>query len=155
MIMFVEAFVDGPVGRLRLLASTGGLAAVYWRDSDGPPADRGSSPVLEEAARQLAQYFRGERDTFDLPLAPIGGTPFEREVWTELARIPHGETISYAKLAERVGRPKAVRAVGRANAKNPLSIVVPCHRVIGKSGVLTGYSGGLEAKRWLLDHEIS
>lgn len=100
-------------------------------------------------ARQLEEYFRGERDTFDLALAPRG-TEFQRRVWEELARIPYGETISYRALAERIGRPAAVRAVGRANGTNPIPIIVPCHRVIGSNGTLTGYAGGLGAKETLL-----
>ena len=104
--------------------------------------------------RQLEEYFAGERDEFDLPVgAP--GTPFQQRVWDELARIPYGQTISYAELASRIGRPTAVRAAGAANGANPVSIVIPCHRVIGSGGALTGYSGGLEAKRFLLELERS
>jgi methylated-DNA-[protein]-cysteine S-methyltransferase len=114
---------------------------VVWDDERGAPA-----------AAQLAQYFRGERRSFDLALAPRG-TDFQRAVWAELARIPYGATVSYRALAERVGRPNASRAVGRANATNPLPIVVPCHRVIGTNGTLTGYAGGIDAKTVLLELE--
>jgi methylated-DNA-[protein]-cysteine S-methyltransferase len=108
--------------------------------------------VLARAAAQLAEYFAGTRRTFDLPLAPRG-TGFQRIVWHALAKIPYGETRSYGELARAIGRPAASRAVGAANGKNPLSIVVPCHRVVGASGELTGYAGGVATKRWLLDHE--
>jgi methylated-DNA-[protein]-cysteine S-methyltransferase len=103
-------------------------------------------------ARQLAEYFAGERKTFDLPMAP-DGTEFQKRIWDELIRIPYGETISYAELARRVGSEGAARAVGRANATNPIAIVVPCHRVIGANGSLTGYAYGVEMKRRLLDFE--
>jgi len=121
--------------------------------ANDPAVTRVRRPALfREAAAQLKDYFAGERDTFDLPLNP-GGTPFQRLVWRELARIPRGETITYTELAERVGRPGSHRAVGAANGRNPLPIVVPCHRVIGKGGALTGYAGGLDVKRKLLELE--
>jgi methylated-DNA-[protein]-cysteine S-methyltransferase len=104
--------------------------------------------------RQLEEYFAGERRVFDLPVAPPG-TPFQQRVWTELQRIGYGETISYAELAARIGRPTAIRAAGAANGANPVSIIIPCHRVIGSDGSLTGYGGGLEAKRRLLELERS
>ena len=102
--------------------------------------------------RQLEEYFAGERSSFDLPVAPAG-TPFQQGVWAELQRIGYGTTITYAELAARIGRPTAIRAAGAANGANPVSIVIPCHRVIGSNGTLTGYGGGLEAKRFLLDLE--
>jgi methylated-DNA-[protein]-cysteine S-methyltransferase len=119
-----------------------------------PPLDArpGDSSVLADARAQLTAYFAGTRVAFDLPLAPLG-TPFQQRVWEELLRIPPATTRTYGELAARLGRPHAARAVGTANAKNPISIVVPCHRVIGAGGALTGYAGGLPAKRWLLDHE--
>jgi methylated-DNA-[protein]-cysteine S-methyltransferase len=123
----------------------GPAVAAQWRRDPAPFA-----PVVE----QLEAYFAGERRTFDLPLAPTG-TPFQRQVWEELARIPYGETVSYAELAARAGRPGAARAAGAANGRNPISIVLPCHRVVGSSGALTGYAGGMERKRWLLAHETS
>ena len=118
-----------------------------------PPAD--SVPddgALDEAAHQLAEYFRGERKDFDLTLEPIG-TEFQRQVWNELCRIPYGKAISYRELAERVGNPNAVRAVGGANGKNPIPIVIPCHRVIASDGSLAGFGGGVPAKQFLLDLE--
>jgi methylated-DNA-[protein]-cysteine S-methyltransferase len=111
------------------------------------------SSLLHEAAGQLRAYFDGKLREFDLPLSPAYGTDFQRHVWRELEGIPYGETISYAELARRIGRPGASRAVGAANGRNPLPIVVPCHRVIGADGTLTGYGGGLPIKRWLLEHE--
>jgi methylated-DNA-[protein]-cysteine S-methyltransferase len=112
-----------------------------FRDDHAPP--------FAAVKEQLAAYFRGDLQAFDLPLAPAG-TPFQRRVWQELARIPYGETISYGELARRVGNPKAARAVGLANGQNPLPIIVPCHRVIGSDGRLTGYGGGLPRKEALL-----
>ena len=142
-----------PIGRLRLLAADGALVAVLLPDDPGPPAPEAPrDPVLERARGQLAEYFAGARTAFDLPLRPAG-TAFQREVWAVLQAIPFGETRSYANVARAVGRPAAVRAVGAANGRNPLAIVVPCHRVIGSGGALTGYAGGLDRKRWLLAHE--
>ena len=110
------------------------------------------TPLLQEAEEQLNEYFAGARREFDLPLAPKG-TPFQKAVWAEMCRIPYGETRTYGQLAQAIGSPKAVRAVGLANGANPVGVVVPCHRVIGSDGSLTGYGGGLERKRWLLTHE--
>jgi methylated-DNA-[protein]-cysteine S-methyltransferase len=113
---------------------------------------RDGGGVIGEAKSQLAAYFNGERKDFDLPLNPHG-TAFQKQVWAQLCCIPFGKTISYVDLAVAIGKPTASRAVGAANGRNPISIVVPCHRVIGKSGKLTGYAGGLDVKAWLLDHE--
>ena len=117
-----------------------------------PDAERGESPILAEAAKQLAAYFAGELRDFDLPLA-LEGSDFQRQVWDELRRIPFGETTSYMAIAKRLGDARHVRAVGSANGRNPISIIIPCHRVVGSDGSLVGYGGGLERKRWLLDHE--
>jgi methylated-DNA-[protein]-cysteine S-methyltransferase len=117
-----------------------------------PTAPQGDSPAVAAAAIQLEQYFAGERTEFELDVE-LGGTPFERRVWKELRAIPYGETATYAEIARRIGRPGASRAVGRANARNPVAVVVPCHRVIGSDGSLTGYAGGMEMKRALLDLE--
>lgn len=108
--------------------------------------------MLRRAAAQLGEYFSGRRRDFDLPLAPVG-TPFQRSAWRALAGIPFGETRTYAQQAQTLGRPTATRAVGAANGRNPISIVVPCHRVVGRDGRLTGYAGGVETKAWLLAHE--
>jgi methylated-DNA-[protein]-cysteine S-methyltransferase len=151
-----EISYTSPLGVLRLLASEDGLVGVYWPGHKPAPklacAERHSTPVLAQTAKQLDAYFAGVREIFDLPLAPRG-TPFQHAVWRALAQIPFGETRSYSDIAKAVGRASAVRAVAAANARNPLSIIVPCHRVIGKDGTLSGYAGGIETKRWLLAHE--
>jgi methylated-DNA-[protein]-cysteine S-methyltransferase len=151
-----ETWMESPLGRLHVLADDDAIVGLYLEDHSRKPAVRGVEgldwPVLRAAREQLTAWFRGERTGFDLPLRPAG-TPFQREVWRALAAIPHGETRSYAEVARAIGRPAAVRAVGAANARNPISIVVPCHRVVGASGDLTGYAGGLARKRWLLAHE--
>jgi len=152
LTMLTIRTIDSPLGALRLLGDGDHLAGVYLPAQTAPPARAGRSPLLAAAAAQLAEYFAGDRREFDLELAPRG-TPFQQLVWQQLARIPYGETRTYAALARALGRPSASRAVGAANGRNPLSIVVPCHRVIGASGELTGYAGGLPAKRWLLAHE--
>lgn len=135
---------------------TGALLAIDF-DERGPIAGWTGAVRDDERLRPLEhaleRYFSGQLRTFDLALSPAG-TPFQQRVWRELVRIPYGETISYGELARRLGSPRAVRAVGRANGANPIPIVVPCHRVIGSDGTLTGYAGGLERKRWLLEHEL-
>ena len=144
-----------PVGRLRLVGDDGGLRGISFPASSHalrPVADREPQPNEEpfrQAARQLAAYFAGELDRFELPLAPAG-TAFQREVWSMLLTIPYGETVSYGELARRLGRSDAARAVGAANGRNPIPIVIPCHRVIGADGSLTGFGGGLDVKRQLL-----
>ena len=140
----------GP-GRAGTSGNDGPLTRIDVADDEAPAIDSadGDAAALDVAAAQLREYFAGERATFDLPLNPDGNA-FERRVWAELARIPYGDTASYAEIARRIGRPGAARAVGRANARNPIAIVVPCHRVIGSDGSLTGYAGGLDAKRTLL-----
>jgi len=148
-----------PVGELTLTASSTALTGVYFptsRHGPPPPPPVGesvsASPILARTRRQLEEYFAGSRTTFDLPLEAVG-SPFEQRVWDELRRIPFGTTVSYGDLARRVGDPAASRAVGLANARNPIPIIVPCHRVIGARGDLTGYGGGLDRKLWLLEHE--
>ena len=149
-----------PVGALKLVASDRGLAAILWEDDDpnrvrlGAMTERPDHPVLVETARQLDAYFAGTRTRFDLPL-DFHGTDFQRSVWAALLTIPFGETRSYADIARQVGRPTAFRAVGAANGKNPISIVAPCHRVIGTDGSLTGFAGGIEGKKFLLELESS
>lgn len=142
--------IDTPVGPMGLAEEDGALVAVHFGELEG---DETSTPLLERAAEQLGEYFRGERKDFELPLS-ASGTDFQRSVWKALTEIPFGETQNYLDVAKRIGNTKAVRAVGRANGQNPLAIVVPCHRVIGANGALTGFGGGMEAKRWLLDHEF-
>ncbi|PAT34147.1 methylated-DNA--[protein]-cysteine S-methyltransferase [Vandammella animalimorsus] len=150
--------IDSPVGRLLIAASDEGLHAIEFpqgrhpvkRDANWQESRQESPhPLLSEAARQLGEYFAGQRRVFDLPLAPQG-TDFQQRVWQALRTIPYGQTRSYAQLAAAIGQPKAMRAVGAANGRNPLSIVVPCHRVIGADGTLVGFGGGLPVKTFLL-----
>ena len=147
--------MKSPVGKLKLVASSNALVAVLWEKERPNRVKLGTMnldpqhPILIEAERQLAEYFAGERIRFDLPLQ-LNGTEFQKKVWQALRDIPFGKTKSYQDLARAVGSPKASRAVGAANGKNPLSIVVPCHRVVGANGALTGFAGGLATKAALL-----
>jgi methylated-DNA-[protein]-cysteine S-methyltransferase len=145
--------IASPVGPLRLTAGNGALTEIaFLGHAEAERGDLDTDPVLRAAAEQLGEYFAGDRTTFDLPLAPIG-TPFQQAVWHVLREIPYGQTWSYADVALRIGKPTAVRAVGAANGRNPIPIVVPCHRVVGANGTLTGYGGGLENKQTLLGLE--
>jgi len=161
--------MDSPIGMLTIVAGGDGIVAIWFdtesarRDPDahnpgsgalGPTEEvgAGGSAVLDQAVQQLDEYFRGERTEFDMPLAPWG-TPFQQEAWLVLRGVPFGETITYGEQARRLGDPNKSRAVGAANGRNPIPIVVPCHRVVGANGRLTGYAGGLGTKAWLLDHE--
>ncbi|MDR6842537.1 methylated-DNA-[protein]-cysteine S-methyltransferase [Pseudoxanthomonas sacheonensis] len=150
-------YMDSPVEPLLLAADDDGLHLIEFHSPRHPMARlekwvEGKNSILDMARAQLDEYFSGTRKQFDLPLAPQG-TPFQTEVWHTLATIPYGETISYAQLAQRVGKPTAMRAVGAANGRNPLPIVLPCHRVIGADGSLTGFGGGLPTKQFLLELE--
>jgi methylated-DNA-[protein]-cysteine S-methyltransferase len=150
--------VQSPVGELKLIASERGLAAILWENDDpkrvrlAPQELDEKNAILKDAEKQLKQYFSGKRKVFDLPL-DFKGTDFQKEVWKALLNIPHGETRTYGQIAKQLKRPKACRAVGAANGKNPISIIAPCHRVIGASGELTGFAGGLKAKAFLLNLE--
>lgn len=157
-MMYVFKTIWSPVGELTLVADAGGLAAILW-ENDRPGRVRLGSmheaadhPVLAETERQLGEYFAGERRSFDIPLS-FAGTDFQKSVWAALLTIPFGETRSYGEIADQLGKPRASRAVGAANGRNPISIIAPCHRVIGSSGQLTGFAGGLEAKKYLLELE--
>ncbi|TYB49231.1 methylated-DNA--[protein]-cysteine S-methyltransferase [Actinomadura chibensis] len=151
--------LDSPVGDLTLVAVDGGLAGLYMEvqrhrppeESLGVPGDPEDEPFAS-AAEQLSAYFAGDLTEFDLPLN-LQGTPFQQRVWTALQQIPYGETTTYGQLAAELGKPSASRAVGLANGRNPISVIVPCHRVVGANGDLTGYGGGLDRKRYLLDFE--
>jgi methylated-DNA-[protein]-cysteine S-methyltransferase len=150
--------IGSPIGPLTLVVSGGALAGLYM-DGRMPASvqttdevSEGDAPVLAETERQLGEYFAGQRQEFDLPLA-LKGTPFQRCVWEALLGVGYGQTVSYGQLADQIGKPTAARAVGLANGRNPVSIIVPCHRVIGSDGSLTGYGGGLPNKRRLLDLE--
>jgi methylated-DNA-[protein]-cysteine S-methyltransferase len=147
--------LDTPIGRFRLLARDGALCGLHLVDADTaePPSPwRPAAGHLDAARRELGEYFAGTRDTFTIPL-DLAGTAFQQEVWGALTEIPYGATASYGELARAVGRPGAARAVGAANRRNPVAVIVPCHRVIGAGGGLTGYGLGLPRKAWLLDHE--
>jgi methylated-DNA-[protein]-cysteine S-methyltransferase len=151
--MTVYTFTDSPIGRLLLAADDAGLCRIDFPEGRHPqqpePQWREQRARFDEALRQLEAYFAGTLQRFELPLAPAG-TPFQRSVWRALCAIPYGQTLSYGALALRLGKPGASRAVGLANGRNPLPIVVPCHRVIGSDGSLTGFGGGLPTKRHLL-----
>lgn len=150
--------MKSPVGLLKLIASNNGLAAILWENDNpkrvrlSPLSEDKNHPILLEVERQLNDYFNGKLKQFSLELDFVG-TDFQKNVWTALLTIPFGETRSYGQIAKQIGNPKAVRAVGAANGKNPISIVVPCHRVIGSNGQLTGFAGGLEIKACLLKIE--
>ncbi|MCU1394125.1 MAG: ogt [Ilumatobacteraceae bacterium] len=155
-----STIIDSPVGPLTIVASDAGLRAVLWMgDTDvrvklGPVDDQHEDPngVLAAAVAQLEEYFAGTRTEFDLPLDAVG-SGFQQSAWDALRTIPFGETVSYGEQARRMGDARKARAVGAANGRNPISIIVPCHRVVGANGSLTGFAGGIENKAWLLDHE--
>ena len=152
---YVYKKIGSPIGKLKLVASDKGLAAILWEKEDprrvqlSPQREEPDNGFLLEAERQLGQYFKGELKQFDVPLDFVG-TDFQKSVWTELLAIPFGETRTYGQIANRIGKPKSARAVGAANGRNPIAIIAPCHRVIGSTGKLTGFAGGLEAKDHLL-----
>ena len=147
--------IASPVGKLKLVASDNGLAAILWQDDDprrvrlGELVEDPQHPILLQAQRQLREYFAGYRTAFTIQL-DMAGTEFQKKVWQALLAIPFGETRSYADIARQLGNPRATRAVGAANGRNPVSIITPCHRAIGSDGSLTGFAGGLDAKRYLL-----
>ena len=155
---YVFTWMDTPVGRLRLVAGDQGLVAVLWPDDDpkrvqiGEPVEAPDHPILSQARRELSEYFAGQRRGFTVPL-DFRGSDFQKKVWAALLEIPFGETRSYGQLATQLGDRNASRAVGAANGRNPISIIAPCHRVIGASGKLTGFAGGLETKAYLLNLE--
>ncbi len=157
-VLTARAFAS-PFGSLTLVGSRAGLRAILWPADDPARAglssarlEQGRLDVLDETAQQLDEYFAGARTTFDLPL-DLEGTEFQLAAWEALAEIPYGETRSYVEQAARIGRPAAVRAIGTANGRNPISIVLPCHRVVGSDGALRGFAGGLEVKEALLSFE--
>jgi methylated-DNA-[protein]-cysteine S-methyltransferase len=152
------SYLDSPVGKLKLVASDAGLVAVLWEDDDPKRVriensmQNNAHAILVLAQKELREYFAGQRNEFSVPL-DVRGTRFQSQVWKALRSIPFGETRTYGQIAAQLGQPTASRAVGAANGRNPISIVMPCHRVIGSSGKLTGFAGGLEAKAFLLDLE--
>lgn len=155
-IRMIYTHLESPIGDLLVVGDGEAITALYTAEHVRRPVPDGhrDDEAFEGARQQLTEYFSGLRQSFELDLHPAG-TEFQRAVWAELRRIEYGSTASYAQIAQRVGRPAAVRAVGAANGRNPISIIVPCHRVVGSDGRLTGYAGGLAAKQWLLEHERS
>lgn len=151
-----KSSLGSPIGPLLLLGDGSALTGLFMEETRHPPTveppTRADDAPFASARQQLEAYFAGERREFEIAMAATG-TPFQRQVWAALLEIPFGATESYGELATRLGKPNASRAVGAANARNPISIIVPCHRVIGKSGALIGYGGGMARKRWLLTHE--
>jgi methylated-DNA-[protein]-cysteine S-methyltransferase len=145
-------YLESPIGLLEIRGEDEWITAIYFVESAREEVL--TSPAVEKCAMQMEEYFAGKRMEFDLPLKPEG-TEFRQKVWSHLQQIPFGETISYHILAKRLGDPKCIRAAGSANGKNPVSIIIPCHRVIGSDGKLIGYAGGLWRKKWLLNHENS
>ncbi|MDO9369746.1 MAG: methylated-DNA--[protein]-cysteine S-methyltransferase [Sphingopyxis sp.] len=155
---YYSKIIWSPVGELTLVADDWGLAAILWENDKpdrvrlGALTEKSDHPVLIETERQLGEYFAGDRRAFDVPLS-FAGTDFQKRVWAALLTIPFGETRSYGEIADQLGNPGASRAVGAANGRNPISIIAPCHRVVGSDGKLTGFAGGLEAKAFLLELE--
>ena len=146
------AHFSSPIGKIQIVEENGFITNVSFEEPEKDGS--GSSLVLDACVLQLEAFFKGRRTAFDLPLKPKG-TAFQQSVWNELQNIPFGKTISYMDMAKRLGEPKVIRAASSANGKNPITIIIPCHRVIGSDGSLTGYAGGLKRKQWLLEHESS
>lgn len=160
-LIFARAHLQAPFGVLTVVASDDGLRFVMF-DNDAHPksladmtvVDDATHPVVATAVAQLDEYLQGTRTVFDLPL-DLRGTEFQVQAWNSLAKIPFGSTASYAQQAASIGRPTATRAIGAANGRNPVAVVLPCHRIVGADGSLTGFGGGLPVKKWLLDHEMT
>ncbi len=153
LIASYRAVLDSPVGYLLIESTRDAVTGVHFVDADGASVTKASCELLEHACAQLTEYFAGRRSVFDVPTSLDGCGEFQRRVLAEVAAISYGHTETYGRIAAIVGQPKASRAVGQANGRNPISILIPCHRVIGANGALTGYGGGLPAKIWLLRHE--
>lgn len=149
--IFID-YLETPMGILQLQADITGLSAIGFVEERQTTSKR--SKITDQAKQQLREYFAGHRQEFDLPTS-VKGTEFQQQVWQQLSQIPYGQTCSYQDIANRLDKPKAVRAVGGANGKNPLTIVVPCHRVVGANGSLTGYAWGVSRKKYLLKHEMN
>lgn len=147
-----QAQFRSPLGRINVTASNEAITSVLFVEDDSATPLNPSSPLVEECARQLEAYFSGSLTQFDLPLAPAG-TAFQQWVWEMLEQVPYGRTAAYGELAQRLGDANLTRAVGTANGSNPIAVIIPCHRIIGADGTLTGYAGGLWRKQWLLRHE--
>jgi methylated-DNA-[protein]-cysteine S-methyltransferase len=152
------SIIKSPIGDLLLAADAAALTGLYFAGRDHIPVTssrwtlNAKHPVLQQAARQLREYFAGKRESFSLPLR-LTGTDFQQKIWREIAMIPYGETISYSDLAKRAGASRAIRAAGTSTGRNPMSIIIPCHRVVGKNGSMRGFAGGLDKKKFLLELE--
>lgn len=146
------AYYNSPLGVLKILADEKGIKEIEFAQEEFKSIQNSSSKIIKDCIKQLDEYFRGKRKSFELKLNPEG-TEFQKKVWKELLKIPYGKTLSYGEISRRIKNPKAVRSVGQAIGRNPISIVIPCHRVIGSDGSLTGYASGLWRKEWLLKHE--
>jgi methylated-DNA-[protein]-cysteine S-methyltransferase len=144
------AYTQSPIGLIEVGATAEALVSLYFVEAPRHPDS--ATPFLRTVMEQIAEYFTGTRTVFTLPLH-FGGTPFQQQVWNQLLTVPYGQTVAYQEIANALGNPKAVRAVGAANGQNPISIIAPCHRIIGSNGALIGYGGGLWRKEWLLKHE--
>jgi len=147
-----SSFYSSPIGLIRITATEAGISSVSFTDEDQEPSQFPENGLTRRCAGQIAEYFNGERKAFDLPLDPQG-TDFQKSVWKILCTVPFGKTESYLSVAKALNNPLSIRAVGAANGRNPVAIIVPCHRIIGTDGSLTGYAGGLWRKEWLLKHE--
>ncbi len=145
-------FIETPVGILEIKGNAEGLASVLFKDAENVVVSEKIPNELQDSVNQLQEYFEGKRKNFNIKLSPEG-TDFQKRVWKQLEEIPFGKTTSYQQMANQLGDPKVIRAAASANGKNPISIIIPCHRVIGSDGSLTGYAGGLHRKKWLLEHE--
>ena len=145
-------FTQSPIGVIEIVGNSEGVSSILFKDDDSLAISESIPKELNDVVTQLQEYFEGKRSTFNVKIAPKG-TDFQKRVWNELLNIPFGKTLNYQQIANKLGDPKVIRAAASANGKNPISIIIPCHRVIGSDGSLTGYAGGLHRKKWLLEHE--
>ncbi|WP_271392331.1 methylated-DNA--[protein]-cysteine S-methyltransferase [Aequorivita sinensis] len=145
-------FTQSPIGVIEIVGNSEGVSSILFKDDDSLAISESIPKELNDVVTQLQEYFEGKRSTFNVKIAPKG-TDFQKRVWNELLNIPFGKTLNYQQIANKLGDPKVIRAAASANGKNPISIIIPCHRVIGSDGFLTGYAGGLHRKKWLLEHE--
>ncbi|NGX83229.1 methylated-DNA--[protein]-cysteine S-methyltransferase [Aequorivita sp. KMM 9714] len=145
-------FMQSPIGVIEIVGNSEGVSSILFKDDDSLAISETIPKELNDVVTQLQEYFEGKRSTFNVKISPKG-TDFQKRVWNELLNIPFGKTLNYQQVANKLGDPKVIRAAASANGKNPISIIIPCHRVIGSDGSLTGYAGGLHRKKWLLEHE--
>lgn len=145
-------FTQSPIGVIEIVGNSEGVSSILFKDDDSLAISESIPKELNDVVTQLQEYFEGKRSTFNVKISPKG-TDFQKRVWNELLNIPFGKTLNYQQIANKLGDPKVIRAAASANGKNPISIIIPCHRVIGSDGSLTGYAGGLHRKKWLLEHE--